>query len=223
MTQPVMVLASDVKLEVAKRRLVAAIKESNPKRFPASTSNTAMYKLLKDMIEEEGITIDVEDSKQWMNRKEGLEGMSEQELIQQYAILKQMEVLGTIGEDISKFATMTSIIQGFPATYEELRDVEEVFDKIVEAETDQGLVVNEDFSFDIINLFNAQPNIAQAYRNMKELIEIIKNNIFKHSEEVDAFIRSIDKDNLVVLEYGNNRARLKQELMSYLSAMMYSE
>lgn len=214
MTQPSLRMASATgKLETSKAKLIEVLKKVNPAFVKAT--NEQIHEFLAPegaMLTEELLAKNV--------AKTSYEGMSEEELKFQYAALDQAKTLGEIGDDISTFSSMISIIQGFPSTHEELQRIDNTFNQVLLPEG-KGYKTADSFSFDISRLFDAQPNILQAYKNMQELLAITADNIFKHAPMVETFVDDVLKDFPIRLDR-LNRSKVKQELMSYLTSGMYA-
>lgn len=150
-------------------------------------------------------------------------GETPEEVAHQVAVLDQFEKIDKIGQDLSTFSSAISILQNMPVFYEDVSRKIEQWSQIGDIANGQ-LQTSSDFSFNLDNLMNAQPNIAEAYKAFQFMKQAADTSLIKHFPEVQALanemagsmkIRLLSDDNA-------NREKIKNEITSYLLSSYYS-
>ena len=144
------------------------------------------------------------------------------EIIEQVKVLEGFESLASIGEDISTFSKAVSVVQKFPVLYEEIEKMDEQWNKMFEINGDE-FKTHSNFSFNIDNLFKAQPNIHAAYKAFQAAKLASENTIMKHANPMRALVKELIDTSGVKLSFTQNTEQMKDELISYLISSMYSE
>ncbi len=151
-------------------------------------------------------------------------GETPEEVAHQMAVLEQFEKINKIGADLSTFSSAIGILQAMPVFYEDISRKVDQWNEIGTI-TDGKLQTSSDFSFNLDNLLQAQPNIAEAYKAFSFMKQAADTSLIKHFPEVKALademagsmkIRLLADDNA-------NREKLKNEISSYLLSTYYSD
>jgi hypothetical protein len=150
-------------------------------------------------------------------------GATPNELAHQMAVLDRFESVNKIGQDLSVFSSALSILQRMPAFYEEVQDKVNQWAALGEIK-DGKLTTNKEFSFNIDNLLQAQPNIAEAYEAFQKYKDAADKTLIKHFPEMSALVDTLSDSKLKLLsDPSANREKIKNEVMSYLISTYYGE
>ncbi len=221
MNQPVMRRLSDI----GGRKSISLVKEEFINRLMSMDakyiSNTSEFDLiLKEQITD-GSILTIESMA--FNISKSVEMLTKEEIFFQLAVLHQIDKLDSISSDIFLFSDVISVIQGFPIEYYKLTELKSKWDNVLTVDQNGTVSTNKNFSFNVDNLFVAQPNIMEGYKTLYTLIEVAQKTFFKHSPQINEFVDNLIKTSGIVVKYNGNSDAVKKELVSYLLSSMYSE
>ncbi|CAM6001149.1 unnamed protein product [Sphagnum balticum] len=142
-------------------------------------------------------------------------------LAHQVKVLESFEKVNQIGQDLSTFSSAISILQNMPVFYEDVQTKVDQWQSMGQV-IDGKLSTNPNFSFNIDNLLQAQPNIAEAYNAFQFMKTGADKTLIKHFPEMKALVDNL-ADSRLLSDNNANREKIKNEVMSYLISTHYSE
>lgn len=150
-------------------------------------------------------------------------GTTPAELAHQIAVLDRFEKVNQIGQDLSTFSSAISILQNMPVFYEDVQTKVDQWNALGGIK-DGKLTTNTSFSFNIDNLLQAQPNIAEAYNAFQFMKTAADKTLIKHFPEMSALVNTLADSRVKILTNENaNRERIKNEVVSYLISTHYAD
>lgn len=156
---------------------------------------------------------------------------SEEEILDQVALYRQLDKLHKVSEDISKFSKAIGILQNMPVTYTDIIKMDRAWNTIFDIGKEGNIIFDEEgkavtkstFSFNLDGLFENQPNIKSAY----EAYNLARNTAFssfvKHHPVLNALSENLVESHRIKISGKNAASDLKNELFSYFLSSMYSE
>lgn len=151
-------------------------------------------------------------------------GETPEEVGHQIAVLDQFEKINKIGADLSTFSSAISILQSMPVFYEDISRKVDQWNEVGSI-VDGKLQTSSDFSFNLDNLLQAQPNIAEAYKAFGFMKQAADTSLIKHFPKVKALADEMASSMKIRLfsDDNTNREKLKNEITSYLLSSYYSD
>lgn len=175
--------------------------------------------------------VSAEKAKEYRNKRID-ELTTKEEVLDQVNLYLQLMKLHKVAEDVTKFSKALSVLQDLPIDYTSIRNIESKWEGIIEVDEEGNPLIEEEtgyvipkggFSFDIKNLFNAQPNIQSAYKAFTTAKNAAYASFVKHHPVINQLSELSVRKDKIRISYKNSETDMKNEIFSYFLSAMYSE
>jgi len=186
----------------------------------------ALEKKSRGIEEAEPITPSADILENYLSEDLDIEGMSNEELLQQEAILDIFKKASMLGENLRGMSSFLSIVRQYPVDAAGIDAVTDDFNEIFGEYEDAKapIDIRGGFYYDIPNFFKVNPHIAATYEGYLMIRKYMDTQFAVHSQEFRDFAKDM-KNLKIKLNRGwedsssaANKALIREELVKYLMA-----